>query len=144
MPPLRSAQPSAAALAERVLAALEQKDASGLRALALSEQEFRDSVWPELPAAKPERNVPMAYAWQDLHQKSESGLAAILAEHGGRKYRLRSIRFGKGTTQYRTFVVHRRSIATVVDEQGRELDMSLFGSMLERDGQVKVFSYVVD
>jgi hypothetical protein len=45
-------------LAREVLAALVLRDAGRLRALPLSEGEVRKHVWPELPASRPERNVP--------------------------------------------------------------------------------------
>ena len=52
-----------------------RRDRARLDALALSEQEFRDHVWPDLPAARPERNLPFSYVWGDLHQKSNISLA---------------------------------------------------------------------
>jgi len=142
-PPLANTQPSYDALASAVLLALAQRDEVQLRALALTEGEFRDLVWPELPAAKPERNLPASYVWTDLRQKSLSGLRRTLAEHGGRRYELLGTRF-RETTGYGTYVVHRDSVVTVRDESGAESDISLFGSVLEKDGQMKVFSYVTD
>ncbi len=143
-PPLAYTQQSPAALAGAVLDALARHDEAALRQLALNESEFGDHVWPELPAARPERNLPRSYVWQDLHQKSDVGLARILAEHGGRRYDLVAIRFRGATTPYQTFVVHRDSIATVVDGAGARHDVPLFGSVIEQDGRFKVFSYVVD
>ena len=52
-PPLAPAFASAEALAEAVLDRYRAGDEAGLRALALTEQEFRQHVWPELPAARP-------------------------------------------------------------------------------------------
>lgn len=127
-----------------MLGALEQRDEVALRALALNEPEFRDHVWPELPAAKPERNLPFDYVWRDLRQKSDVGLARTLSEYGGQQYQLKHVTFRGGTSQYRTFTVHRDSVATVIDRQGVQHDVQLFGSAVELDGQLKVFSYVVD
>src|SRR5687767_8103866 len=73
-PPLLNASSSSQDLASAVLEALAQRDANRLRALALSEREFRDHVWPELPASRPERNLPFSYVWGDLRQKSEESL----------------------------------------------------------------------
>lgn len=143
-PPLAHTQPSADALASAVLGALEQRDEATLRALAVDEPEFREHVWPELPAAKPERNLPFGYVWRDLSQKSDVGLARTLSEHGGQQYQLKQVSFRGGTTRYRTFAVHRDSVATVIDRQGVQHEVQLFGSALELDGRLKVFSYVVD
>lgn len=115
-----------------------------LRDLALSEQEFRDHVWPDLPAAKPERNLPFSYVWGDLRQKSQAGLAGILATHGGHRYELVGVRFDGTSTRYGTCEVHRDTVLTVRDPSGMQQDVELFGSSVEQDGRWKVFSYVVD
>ena len=100
MPPLANAQTSATALASAVLTGFERRDIVTLRALAVNEQEFRDHVWPELPSARPERNLPFSYVWGDLRQKSEAALAGTLASREGQHYELIAVRFLGGTTQY--------------------------------------------
>lgn len=132
------------ALAQAVLDAVERGDEAALRRLALDEQEFREQVWPELPASRPERNLPFSYVWSDLRTKSGLSLDGILREHRGRTYTLERIRFTGGTTQYRTFVVHRESALDVRDSDGRRQTLRLFGSAIEKSGRFKVFSYVID
>jgi hypothetical protein len=127
-----------------VLDALERRDLEGLRALALNEREFRDHVWPKLPAARPERNLPFSYVWGDLHQKSETALRGTLAAHGGRHYELVATRATGEATRYETYTVYRETLLTVRNEQGTELNLRLFGSTIEENGGWKVFSYVVD
>jgi hypothetical protein len=144
-PPLTDTHESADALARAVLEAFAAKDEGRLRALALSEQEFRDHVWPALPASRPERNLPFDYVWGDLQQKSANRLTQTLAELGGRQFELVRAEFTGGTTQYDSFVVHRDSRLVVRDASGGEHELRVFGSALEtRDGRFKVFSYVVD
>jgi hypothetical protein len=143
-PSLEDAQDSPEALAGAVLQAFANGDRSALERLALSESEFRDHVWPALPAARPERNLPFSYVWGDLRQKSGHSLQRSLAEHGGRRYTLTSVRFEGGTTQYGSYRVHRDTVLRVRDERGAEADVRLAGSMLEEDGGWKIFSYVVD
>ena len=48
------------------------------------------------------------------------------------------------TTQYETYRVHREAVLDLVDEEGNELTLPLFGSILERGGEFKLFSFVVD
>jgi hypothetical protein len=143
-PLLANTYPSPHGTATAVLDALAQRDVSALRGLALSEQEFRDHIWPELPASRPERNLPFSYVWGDLHQKSEAALTRTLQQHGGRRYALTGVRFAGETTRYATFTVHRDTMLRVRDDAGRESEMRLFGSTVEKDGAWKVFSYVVD
>lgn len=139
--PLEGTHHSPLAVAQAVLDAVAANDAVALQALALSEQEFRQHVWPELPAARPERNLPFSYVWGDLRQKSTSGLQATLSRHGGRRYTLEDVRFS-GETRYPGYTVHRDAAFVVHGSDGPE-ELRLCGSMIEQDGRWKVFSYVV-
>ncbi len=142
--PLPHSHESTQALSRAVLAAIEQRDANALRALALSKEEFEAYVWPELPAARPGRNLSVNFIWGDLHHKSNITLRSTLAAHGGKKYEFISIRFLGDTTAYETYRVHRESELTVRDADGNERQLRMFGSMLEKGGRYKVFSYVID
>jgi hypothetical protein len=138
------AAPSLEALAGSVLEAFEQRDAARLRALAITEQEFRDVVYPELPASKPERNLSVEFVWNDLQVKSDAALTASLREHGGRPLTLVGVRFAGDTSQYRSFLVRREAVLTVSDGKSGTETIRLFASIFEQDGRYKVFSYVVD
>ena len=142
--PLHHTFPSPEGLSRAVLTALADNDADTLRALALDEVEFRNAVWPDLPASRPERNVPFDYAWGDLHQKSNNAFRRLVARYGGRRYELVGVRFAGETTQYRSYKVHRETFLDLLDEEGEEVRLALFGSILERDGEFKLFSFVVD
>jgi hypothetical protein len=144
VPPLANTRTSPEALAQAVLDAVAQRNRGAAEALALSEQEFRDHVWPELPAARPERNLPFSYVWGDLRQKSEASLTETLARYGGRRLALIAVRFDGELTRYPSYQVHRETTLRVRDASGEESDVRLFGSSFEKDGVWKVFSYVVD
>ena len=142
--PLHHTFASPDALSRAVLTALADGDTERLASLALSELEFRTVVWPELPASRPERGLPFDYVWGDLHQKSTNARRRLVARHGGRRYTLAAVEFRGETTPYETYRVHREAILDLLDEEGNELTLPLFGSILERDGQFKLFSFVVD
>ena len=142
--PLDHTFSSPADLAGAVLAAIAAKDRPALEALALSEREFRERVWPELPSSRPERNLPFEYVWGDLHQKSHGHLRQTLGQHGGRRYTLIDIEFLGESTSYTTFDVSRKAQLRVRDERGEELVIRLFGSVLCSGSEYKIFSYVVD
>jgi hypothetical protein len=141
--PLANTHASREALATAVLDGLVQRDRARLEALALNEQEFRDHVWPSLPAARPERNLPLEYVWSDLHQKSDAGLMRTLAEYGGRRFTLVGVEFGD-RTDYGAYRVHREAMLRVRSASGDVETIRVCGSMIEQDGAWKVFSYVVD
>lgn len=142
-PALAGTHPSATLLAAAVLDALQQRDGTALEGLAVSGREFRDHVWPALPAARPERNLPVDYVWNDLHQKSAHSLGELLVRHGGRRYALIGVDFD-GVTDYGSFRVHRQATLRVRDASGAARTLRVCGSMLEKDGSWKVFSFVVD
>lgn len=134
---------SSEVLATAVLDALARGDRPRLDAIALTEREFRDHIWPDLPAARPERNLPFSYVWGDLHQKSRIGLSQTIARYGGKHHELRRVTFG-GKTPYGPYTVHRDTTFDVVDASGVPETIRVCGSFVEKDGAWKVFSYVVD
>jgi hypothetical protein len=140
---LANSSASPEALASAVLEALSRRDRARLDALALSEQEFRDHVWPDLPAARPERNLPFSYVWGDLRQKSIISVARTLEAYGGKRHMLQQVTFA-GVTPYSHYSVHRDAKFAVVDDSGSSQTIRVCGSFLEKDGVWKVFSYVID
>ena len=142
--PLSHTFESPDALARAVLEALTNRDAVRLRALQLSESEFREHVWPQLPTSRPERNVPFDYAWGQLKQRSDGSLAETMGRYGGRQLRFVHTRFTGETTTFQSFSVMRESEIVAADEDGRELILRLYGSALLKDGRYKLYSYVVD
>ena len=142
-PPLANGHESADALSTALLDALARSDRTRLEALAVTEREFRDHVWPDLPAARPERNLPFSYVWGDLHQKSSLHLSQTLEKHGGKIHQLTGTRFS-GETRYAHYLVHRGTTLDVVEASGAAIGLKVCGSFLEKDGVWKVFSYVVD
>jgi hypothetical protein len=143
-PPLSNAARSADELARAVLQAYADRDESRLRSLALDEREFRDHVWPSLPAARPERNLPFSYVWGDLRQKSDTSLRGGLARYGGQPFVFEGLDFAGGVTDYPGYRVHRGTVFRLRDSSGSTREVRLCGSFVEKDGVWKVFSYVTD
>jgi hypothetical protein len=142
--PLANTFESPDALARAVLDALARRDTDRLRALQLSEAEFRDHVWPELDTSRPERNVPFEYAWGQMKQRSDGSLGQTIGRYGGKSMRLVQTRFTGETTQYKTFSVIRESEIVATDESGRDVILRLYGSAMLKDGRYKLYSFVVD
>lgn len=132
------------ALAQAVLIALERKDMSALGVLPLSEAEYREHVWPELPVSRPERNVPLDYAWGQMRQRSDGSLRDTFGRYAGKQLKLVRTRFTGETTHYASFSVMRESEIIATDAAGRDLILRLYGSVLVQDRRYKMFSYVVD
>jgi hypothetical protein len=130
------------ALAEAFLLGLEARDRSRLEALALSPEEFRLEVFPEMPVYG---NVPPDFAWGQLEGRNRHGLATVLARQGGRPWELEGIDFPGGRTVYQTFTVHREPVLHLRGRAtGERREMVLFGSLLEHEGRYKLFSFNID
>ena len=144
-PPLSYTFDSPEALAQAFLDALYLEDADALKQFGLSKDEFRLHVWPELPVSKLDKPLPFEYGWNDLYQKSMNSLRRTFANYSGRKLTFISLEFEDETTDYETFKVHRDGRVVVFDEERqREVRLDLFGSIMEKDGRFKLFSYVTD
>jgi hypothetical protein len=142
--PLSGTFPSIEALAEEILLGIEANDFEALIGLALSKAEYRDYVWPQLPASRPGTNLTVDYTYQGLRTKSFHALRFTLEEHGGRKYELLGVEFAGETTDYNTYRVFRDARVLVRNEEGNEGYLDLFGSVMEYRGQYKLFSFVTD
>lgn len=143
-PALEHTVPSPKAVAEAVVQALDRKDVAALERLAISEDEFRELVWPRLPAARPERNIPWDYAWKDLAAKSRIQIRGRVRAWQPAAVTVVGVSFDGETTDYGTYRVQRESLVTLRDAEGRVTTARLFGSIIEQRGHFKVFSYVVD
>lgn len=145
--PLGNTFASIEELAAVVLDGIEQDRGRALWDLALTKEEFRDVVWPVLPASRPERNTPLDYTWSSLEFKSSNALSTTLAKYRGHHYELIDVDFAAPEQRQRdfgAFRVHRDARVLVRKADGSELWLDLFGSVIERDGRFKVFSYVTD
>lgn len=143
-PSLANTLESPEAVARAVVRGLADRDLGALRSLAVTEAEFRDLIWPKLPASRPERNLPLDYVWKDLAAKSDANLRARLAGWQDRGFAVVFLEFKGGTEDYGTFSVHRETVLLLRDREGKEETGRLFGSIIEHKGRFKVFSYVVD
>ncbi len=141
---LKRLLPSPEAAASEVLALVQAGDAGALRDLALSEPEFRDVVYPALPASRPGRNTSAEFLWSLMRQRSANSLALTVDRYRGRRLELVEVDFAGETTDYGPFRVHRETVLTVRQEDGSPAVVRLFGSMIEQKGGFKVFSFVID
>lgn len=142
--PLPGSAKTPEATARLALERIAAGDREGLLALALTEAEFREVVYPELPASRPQRNTSADYLWRGLRQKSRNALAFTLDRHAGPPLELLAVDFLGETTDYGTYRVHRKTALTVRAPDGGKTVVRVFGSMIERGGEYKIFSFVTD
>jgi hypothetical protein len=143
VPPMANVHASPEGLADSMLDALRAQDRAALELFALSEQEFRDHVWPALESEQPGSGVGFADVWGGLKQRSDAALDDIMARHGGRSYELVEIGFA-GETDHGTYRIRRDIAFHVRTRDGGTEGLRMAGSFIEKGDAWKVFSYAVE
>jgi len=141
-PRLENAQPSAWALAELVLLALEERDAVTLNSLRITEREYKEIIFPEFPQAQPGHNIPVDFPWFHLNLKSLSGLQDAVDSYGGEEYELLDVFPTQGIDQHRTFrILKKVELRVRRKADGKEAQIRVFGSVVDLGGQYKILSF---
>jgi hypothetical protein len=139
---LRHASGSIETLVIRFLEALSQKDLQTLKAMTVSEEEYRSCIWPQLPVSKIQSwQRHFDFVWGQHDMKSTYGLNATLQRYGGKNFKLVHVLFAAEKTDYITYKVHRDARLVVTNEPGEQKELKLFGSIVEMDNQFKIMSY---
>jgi hypothetical protein len=130
-------------LARQFLDALHDENGQGILDLAISREEFEQFVWPELPASRPGANLTVEFVWNQLNMRSQADFRGTFSRNKGNKWELLEVRFEEKVQEYPTFRIHKDARLLVLDESGRQKEMNLFGSIIELDGEFKIFSFVL-
>lgn len=129
-------------LSKQVLEAVYNKDIERLKAMAITPEEYELYIWPQSPISKIKK-------WQENYNfvrnqqfsRSSLSLRQMLARYGGRQYSLIRVRFADETTDHTIYKAHRDTRLIVTSPEGKEVELNLFGSIVEMDGQFKIMSF---
>jgi hypothetical protein len=133
--------PGREALARRFLAAVSAQDTASLARLLLSPAEFAWLVFPDHIYSRPPYELDPAIFWLQLRVESEKGLGRTLRRFGGEPLRFMALSCHPDTVQVR-IPVRLWSACSLRYRAGDSVMIRrLFGSMVERDGQVKLVSF---
>ena len=135
---------SSEALARAIVDGFRNADGATLASYSLTKEQFRYYVWPQLPSSQGENPLPFDYGWTDLYQKSHNSLLRNFDRFQGEQMEFLELKFEDGLTDYDRYIVHRDARVRVRRADGRKMWIDLFGSIMELDGQYKLFSYVTD
>ena len=134
-------------LVGRFLEALGTKDRQALRALRVTREEYVDVILPgSVAEGQPLRKWPSQvneYFWSVLHTKSAYSEDNILAAFGGRHYKVKSIRYRKGTQKFEAYTAYKQLEVAVQDDEGVEREIRT-GSVAEVNGRYKFISFIRD
>lgn len=141
---LTGTQPSMEKLCIRMLEILHKKDKPLLRAITITENEFKQVIWPQLPISRVEQwKTRLDFVWSQHYLKSSTCLEDLIFGQGGRKFTFLEIKTDGEITDYNTYKVHRNIRMLVMNEQGKKREVNFFGSIIEMQDQYKIMSYNV-
>jgi hypothetical protein len=125
-----------------VLAALRRRDEQALAALRLTEREYKDLLWPELPQARdPRHTLTVDFHWENLDRQSRAGVQGAMGDHGGEDFELIEV-VPEGVEELETCKLLRRVKLKVRRRaDGKESLIRVCGSILVLDGQYKLVSF---
>ncbi len=133
---------SAREVAETVLAAVYEYDIQGLEKIAVSEDEYRSYVWPELPISSVKQwREHVDFVWEQHSRRSSLCMQSMLKKYGGNKYALKKVRYAEIPKHYGQVTVHRDARLIVSGKNKNERELNLFGSIVELNGTYKIMSY---
>jgi hypothetical protein len=149
---LANTRPSIDEIGQKVLAAVQKNDYKELDAMRITEQEFRELIFPGLPIGKIEQwKKNYDFVWGDVNTKSNYGLRAVLARYGGQKFSYVKTIFKKGVTTYelqstfpfwkQSYTAHEDARIIAKDDKGEESELKLFGAIIEYRGKYKIMSF---
>lgn len=138
--PFRGGATSLDDLGRTVCRLLAHDDRDSLRALCVTDTEFRDILWREFPQSRPATGLQWEDGWRALGMRLLSGTNDALGEFGGHYWQF--LRFERTDTVavYRNFRLHNGLVLVVRDEQGETRRWGWLRSVAERRGRFKIYS----
>jgi hypothetical protein len=134
--------PSLDALGGGILRALAQGDTLALEAARLTEQEHNEVLWPEMPAAAPEVNFPLDYAWSNIVNRSYQGRGRLLKLLEGHDLRFVRVECRGQRQLFETYAVETDCWVLFTEGAHPELwQAQLFKDVAVRGGGYKIFRY---
>lgn len=132
-------------LARRFLAAVSARDTAALAALAVTRAEFAWLVFPDHIYSSPPYELDPEIFWMQLTAGSAKGLHRTLERYGGARLALVAVACDRDTLQIRSGPMRVWSNCSVRYRAGNTIEnRPLFGSVVERDGRVKLLSFAND
>ena len=132
------------ALVRRFVRAVETRDTSALRAMALSRAEFAYLYYPESPLSRRPYEEPPALLWFRIQEGSSAGAVRVLRRHGGAPLGFVSYGCEGAPKREGASAFWERCRVRRVRAPGDTVDERLFGSIVARDGRYKFVSYAND
>jgi hypothetical protein len=129
-------------LGRTALTALTSGDRASLESVRLTELEHNDVVWPELPAAAPEVNFPVDFAWTNIESRNRAALSRLERVYRREKLVHQATECRGETKRFESFDVLTNCWVVFTREGVPDAyEARLFKDVLVRGGGYKIFRY---
>jgi hypothetical protein len=136
---LEGGEGSRDALVRRFVTAVSGRDTAALRRMLITRAEYAWLYFPEARLARPPYGIDPAFLWMQVGSNTDRDLPKAIAAVG-RRASFAGISCPDSTLSEGRNRIHERCL-TVVARGARRDTLSLFGTILERDGRFKFLSY---
>ena len=134
--------PSREGLVRRFFAALDRRDASSLRALAITKTEFAWVVYPDSRLSRPPYYQPPEIAWMLLQNPSNTGFGRLLERVAGG--RIQHTGYTCDAPEVDGRVALHRNCRVRMSAAGEVANRKLFGTIVEHAGRFKFLGFDTD
>ncbi|HKS06456.1 MAG TPA: hypothetical protein VJR92_09105 [Gemmatimonadaceae bacterium] len=138
---LRNASRSRDSLYARFVRALERSDTSAFRAMLVSPREFIDLIYPESPYTHPPYRQSPRIRWGLMEMGSSQGLTRLMTRRGGKPLGALGMECPTPPARNGKSTLWNDCVVRVRQADGSETREQLFGSIVERGGLFKFYSY---
>jgi hypothetical protein len=140
---LSGGAPTRAALVRRFVRAVELRDTAAVRAMVLSRAEFAYLYYPHSPFTREPRKQMAGLVWFFTQVNSSKGITRVFDRLGSRRLLYHSHRCNVRPQRQGPNLLWEDCVLRLGDGQATSA-VRLFGSIVERDGQLKFVSYAND
>jgi len=137
--PFRFGAPTLDSLGRKVCRGLHLESRDSLMRLCVTDDEFREILWPEFPQSRPVTGLTWGDAWTILWARLHAGCSHAVRDYGGHWYQF--LRFeGDTISNYKNFKLHARLVLVARDDEGNTVRMKWLRTVAERKGAFKIYS----
>jgi hypothetical protein len=131
-------------LVRRFVRAVELRDTADVRAMLLSRAEFAYLYYPHSPFTRVPHRQVAGLVWFLTRANSAKGITRVFDRLGARPLSLRGHRCDSPPRRQGPNLLWESCVVRLGDGSQPAREVRLFGSILERDGQLKFVSYAND
>ena len=138
--PFKNGAISMTDLGRKICAAIHHSRVEDLRALCITDGEFRQILWPEFPQSRPATGLMWDDGWRILYARLHAGTSHAVRDHGGTVCEFVKFETIEPPSKYKNFKLHGGLTMVVRAGDGTIERWKWLRTVAERKGQYKIYS----